>query len=92
MSDSQTTTDHDAIRSWVEQRGGVPATVEPTRDGDDVGVLRIDFPDSDGDDSELTTIAWEEFFAKFEDEKLAFLHQSETKDGSTSRFNKFVSR
>lgn len=89
---SQTTTDHTQIRGWIEERGGVPATVEDTRVDGDVGVLRVDFPDPSGDDAGLTTISWEQFFEKFEDQGLAFLHQDETSDGSTSRFHKFVNR
>lgn len=87
MSEATTTTDHDTIRSWVEERGGKPAKVSDT--GGDGGVLRIDFdPPDDG----LETIEWEEFFRIFDDRKLAFLHQDKTEGGETSRFNKFVDR
>ena len=86
------TTDHETIRQWVEERGGVPAGVEDTgRDGGP-GILRIDFPDADGENENLATTSWEVFFDKFEDAKLAFVYQEETADGKTSRFNKFVSR
>jgi hypothetical protein len=37
-------------------------------------------------------IEWDEFFATFDEHKLAFLHQDKTADGKPSRFNKFVSR
>lgn len=86
------TTNHDEIRQWVEQRGGVPATVEGTGDDETAGVLRVDFPDSGGDDGNLMTISWDEFFEKFEDAKLAFVYQENTADGEESRFNRFVSR
>lgn len=89
---SEKTTDHEKIRSWVEERGGVPATVEETQREDDVaGILRIDFPDASPDPN-LVSIPWEEFFDKFEESKLAFLYEDKTSDGSVSRFNKFVSR
>lgn len=91
MSESRTTTDHDTIRKWTEDRGGRPAAVKATHTGKETGILRIDFPGY-GDDSKLDEIAWEEFFEKFEREKLAFLYQEKTKDGSTSRFFKFVQR
>lgn len=39
-----TTTDHDAIRQWMEQRGARPAAVKNTLAGDDAGVLYVDFP------------------------------------------------
>ena len=89
--ESNTTTDHDTIRRWVEQRGGRPAAVKATESGDDPGLLRIDYPGY-GDDDSLDEISWDEFFEKFEDSKLAFLYQDETADGDESRFSKFVSR
>lgn len=89
---ASTTTDHKTIRSWVEERGGVPATVESTSiDKDGVGILRIDFPYA-GRNDQLSTISWEDFFEKFDEANLAFLHDSMTSDGEMSRFNKFVSR
>lgn len=91
MSDeSQTTTNHDEIREWVEERDGQPAYVEDTENGNN-GVLRIDFPNQ-GDDDDLDDISWDEFFETFEENDLAFLYQKETSDGDTSYFNKFVSR
>ena len=37
--------DHDEIRSWVEERGGRPATIAGTpKKGEEAGLLRIDFP------------------------------------------------
>jgi hypothetical protein len=40
----------------------------------------------------LEPISWDEFFDKFEKEKLAFLHQDGTARGKTSRFNKLIAR
>lgn len=87
---STTTTDHDTIRRWVEDRGGRPATVKGTGDGE-AGILRIDFPGR-GDDEALREISWDEFFDKFDQEDLAFVYQEKTADGEESRFSKFVSR
>lgn len=89
MSSATTTTDHDAIRNWIEARGGRPAKVKQTAEGQGGGVLRVDFQEPD---EGLEEIGWDEFFRVFEDSKLAFLHQDKTEDGSESRFNKFVSR
>lgn len=89
--ESKTTTDHDKIREWAEERDGVPAHVMGTGNGDDAGLLRIEFPDY-GDDEDLEQISWEEFFEKFDEKDLAFLYQEQTKSGDTSRFFKFVSR
>jgi len=89
--ESKTTTDHETIRRWVEERGGRPATVKGTEERDEAGVLRIDFPGY-GDDEKLQPISWEEFFQKFEEKQLAFLYQEETSEGKESRFFKFVRR
>ena len=35
-SESKTTTDHDEIRRWVEERDGVPASVRGTEEGDEL--------------------------------------------------------
>ncbi len=89
MSEANTTTDHDEIRRWVEERQGRPTVVDGTEGKDGEGILRIDFREPD---DKLDEIPWEEFFKTFDDRKLAFLHQDKTKDGKPSRFNKFVKR
>lgn len=90
---ADTTTDHKTIQTWIEDRGGVPATVEGTaHEEEDAGILRVDFPAPGSTDPNLTTISWEDFFSKFDEAKLAFLHDDKTADGSISRFCKFVSR
>ena len=86
---SHQTTDHDTIRRWAEERGGHPAAVAATHEGDDPGILRIDFDDGD-DDEGLDRIEWDEFFDKFDEAGLSFLYQDKTQDGGTSRFFKFV--
>lgn len=91
MAQAKTTTDHATIRKWVEARDGQPATVKGTGEGDDAGVLRIDFPGYSGEET-LEPISWEEFFEKFEEAQLAFLYQEKTDDGQLSRFSKLVSR
>ena len=90
MASSKTTTDHDEIREWVESRGGVPAHVTGTGNGNDPGVLRINFTDEPGgdDDDRLEEISWDEWFKAFDENDLAFLYSGE----GDSRFNKLVSR
>jgi hypothetical protein len=88
---TKSTTNHQQIREWVEERGGYPATVKETMEGDEPGVLRIDFPGYSGEES-LKRIAWEPFFRKFDKEELAFLYQEQTESGEMSRFFKFVDR
>ena len=90
-AESKTTTNHDEIRQWVEERGGRPATVKGTEKGDSAGLLRIDYPGFTGEDT-LEPITWEEFFKAFDENKLAFLYQEETKDGKESRFSKLINR
>jgi len=89
MSQAQTTTDHDAIRKWIEARGGRPTKVKGAEGDDGEGILRVDFAEPD---DKLEPIDWKEFFETFEDRKLAFLHQDKTADGHESRFFKFVRR
>lgn len=89
MSEAKTTTDHDTIRKWAEQRGGVPTEVTGTAGKDETGVLRLDFEPKD---KALGQISWDQFFGKFDSKKLAFLYQDKTDDGKVSRFHKFVDR
>ncbi len=89
--ESKTTTDHQEIRNWVEQRGGKPATVKGTGGDGEAGILRIDFPGYSGEQS-LKEISWDEFFERFEQSQLAFLYQDQTSNGEKSRFFKFISR
>jgi ferritin-like metal-binding protein YciE len=86
---AQATQDIDEIRAWVEARGGKPAAVKSTAKGDDVGILRIDFPGYSGEGS-LEEISWEQWQEKFEENNLTFLYQDQTKDGKESRFFKLV--
>lgn len=88
---TKTTTNHTEIQEWAEARGAKPSCVKDTGGKKDVGVIRLDFPGYSGEDS-LTEISWDEFFEKFDHNKLALLYQEETKDGEKSNFNKLVSR
>jgi hypothetical protein len=83
MASAVTTTDHDEIRTWVEQNNGRPACVKGTGGKGDPGMLRIDF---DEQDEGLQAISWEDWFDAFEENGLALLHAED------SRFNKLISR
>lgn len=85
------TTDHEQIRRWAEERGAKPACVRGTGDKEDVGMIRLDFPGYSGEDK-LQPISWDEWFAKFDERKLALIYQDETAGGQKSNFNKLVSR
>ena len=56
MSSSETTTDHDTIREWIEKRGGIPTVVKGTEGKDGEGILRVDFAERD---EKLEEIPWE---------------------------------
>ncbi len=89
---AQTTTDHDLIRRWAEERQGTPATViRTTRPGQESSILRIDFPGFSGQGT-LRPIDWEEWFRQFEDRSLAFLYQDRAANGELSRFFKLIRR
>lgn len=88
-SEAQPTKDLDEIKSWVEARGGTPARVRGTGSGKDPGLLRIDFPGYSGEQS-LEHISWDEWYEKFQENNLTFLHQDKTKNGQQSRFFKLV--
>jgi hypothetical protein len=90
MSSATTTTDHDTIRTWIEERGGRPSVVRATHDnGREGGLLRVDFREPD---DALEEIDWDEFFQIFDENELAFLFQDKTSGGEQSRFFKFVNR
>ena len=76
MADNnKTTTDHDEIRRWAEERGGRPALALEQQD-QPLG-LRIEFPEDRGKEDELQLISWEEFFEKFDEDNLVFLYRDE---------------
>jgi hypothetical protein len=84
---SQTTTDHAKIRSWAQKHGGVPAAVASTHDKNDVGIVRIMFPNSkQSEHDNLTEISWEEFFEEFDKRSLALVYEED------SMFSKLISR
>ena len=91
MSTSNTTTDHDQIKSWAEDRGGKPAKVSGA-DGDGA-LIKLMFPDSkDSENDNLEEIDWDTWFKNLDDNGLALIYQDETADGEKSSFNKLVSR
>jgi hypothetical protein len=91
MAEAKVTTDHQEIQNWVTERGGFPARVKGTSDEGEGGLLRIDYPGYSGEDR-LEKISWEEFFAGFDENNLAFLYQEKLEGGETSRFSKLIDR
>jgi hypothetical protein len=88
---SLTTTDHDTIRRWAEERGGKPSEVISTAREGEVGIIRIDFPGFGGE-GKLREIPWDDWFRKFDETSLAFVYEEQTADGQRSSFNKLVGR
>ncbi|NMN99171.1 hypothetical protein [Antrihabitans stalactiti] len=83
-----TTTDHEAIRRWVEARGGTPTARRGVGTADASTELGIDFSQH-GRDDDIKHISWTDWFAQFEHADLAFsTNGSETDD----TFFEFVSR
>jgi len=89
MASAKTTTNHETIRRWAEERGGRPARVKGTGTDDDPGMLRLDFGERD---PALEEISWDEFFEKFDESDLTFLYQEEPTLGQENRFDELVER
>ena len=90
---SNTTTDHDEIRQWAEERGGKPSCVQGTGAKGDIGLMRIEFPGKpNANDDNVEEISWEDFFAKFDERGLALVYQTKTAAGKKSNFNKIIAR
>jgi hypothetical protein len=84
MPSAVQTKDHDEIRRWAEERGGIPTVVDRTD-----GLLRIDFvrgQKSGGRDPRLRQVSWDEWFRIFDENDLVFIY-SPRKD---SKFFKLV--
>ena len=88
---AHTTTDHDEIRRWAEERDARPSCVRGTGDEGDIGMLRLDFPGYSGERS-LQPISWDDWFDKFDERGLALLFQETTARGAQSNFNKIIAR
>jgi hypothetical protein len=90
MAQAKSTTDHDEIRKWVEERKGRPSRVKgTTAEDEEGGILRIDFGEPE---ESLEEISWDEFFEIFDDRELAFLYQDGKPHGRKSYFCKLVKR
>jgi hypothetical protein len=88
--ETATTVDHARIRRWLEAHGGHPA-VGRGADGRGPRPLRVDFPGST-DAELLEPLSWEAFFARFEAEGLAFVHEVGAPAEAQPPFFEFVPR
>jgi hypothetical protein len=86
MAAARALTDHDEIRRWAEQRGATPACVRGAGGKGDTPMIRLDFPDYSGSET-LQPISWREWFAAFDESRLALIVQDRTARRPRRRFN-----
>lgn len=89
---ARVTTNHNEIRKWIIDHGGVPACTEgrePPREN--VGVLRVLFEGQQVSEK-LVRMEWDEFFTKFDQAHLAFFYEEDIPDGKKNNYYKFISR
>lgn len=86
---TKTTTDHDTIRNWVEERGSTAAQM--TGSSSD-GPESLAITPRDAEKNSVEEISWDEFFEIFEEGNLAFVYQTDRDDPSEQWFCKFVDR
>lgn len=79
------TNNHELIRAWIEERGGVPAVLRGATDT--VNSLSIQFA-GNGD---LEPISWEELFDMLDTNSLSFRYDPQAEAHNEGAFN-FVSR
>ena len=81
-----TTTDHDVIRQWAEDRHATPATLEGAEHDGHLDVLRFDFGFGmvEAEEEELREVSWDEWFRAFDEQGLSFVYQDTRPDGSPS--------
>lgn len=95
MSDRKVTTDHREIKKWAKEHKAVPAIIDDEKAGADEVGIRLDFPgDYDEkylDKQDTHDIKWSEFFDIFEDKKLAFIYDVDSKSDPTWSY-KFIKR
>lgn len=88
-----TTTNHEKIKSWAEERGGFPVLI-----GGHDPKIHIYFNnqysnvENAGNGLYIRKISWNEFFQKFETKKLVFYYQNETASGHLSNYCEFYSQ
>ena len=86
----KTTTDHEEVRRWAQDRGGSPACVHnPFNTAGETSELRIDFLHEKYND-DVREVTWEEFFALFDRQRMVLVYQTETEGGKVSRFGRIV--
>jgi hypothetical protein len=66
--------------------------VKGTGSGEDVGIIRLHFPEFSEENEKLEPIEWDEWFDEFDQRSLALLVEDTTAQGRQSNFNKLINR
>jgi hypothetical protein len=89
------TIEHDKIKQWISKNKGKPEVIDdPSANGDMVGI-RVEFPqavDNYLKKEEIQETTWEQFFAIFEEQQLAFEYDSEVSSVDPSLSYRFLKR
>ena len=91
MKDTVSTTNHNEIQQWAEEKEGIPATLKNQDEEASNLIIRILFSDDKNVD-QAREIPWDQFFKLFEEHKLAFVYKHENFGGALSNFHRFVFR
>lgn len=98
MDDSLLTTiDHKEIKAWVTEWKGVPQIDNFSSGESGQKMLRIDFPgETDdqflGDSDRPHDTSWDDFFAEFESQNLAFMYSKRVNKDDPSMSYRFAPR
>lgn len=88
--ETKTTTDHEQIRTWAQERGGRPARVHNAFGSKrEDCILQIDFLHDKYDD-DVEELTWDAFFEMFDRENMVLVYQTETEGGRPSSFGRIV--
>jgi hypothetical protein len=85
LAQGKITTDRTVIQSWAHARQGQPALVRKGQNP----VLAIVFPDCDSAVVERG-LSWNEFFDRFEQQRLVFMYQDTDQNENLSRYFVFI--
>lgn len=74
------TTDHEIIRNWILEHGGVPSVVQgATGEDGDGEILRLTFGDAN---ENMQRVSWNEFFTIFDTRRLRFRYEDPVEKGN----------
>jgi hypothetical protein len=91
MAFSRVTRDHSEIRRWAKANGAEPAQLECAANRRGAGILRFFFPKApQHNEDNLKRISWEEFFEKFDKNRLEMVYDENTIADEMDRFEKLV--